>query len=285
MLEFPNSWRFSTPGELPQDAYQEFSQLTLRIARGRQNIIEHFKKFFASTSGSTCSWSSSASWAESDLHGYMRDASKNAPLFIEAFFDACQELKSVDADTPVPDFHVLNKILINSESKYRVDPPKLLTISDGDQVTLPKDIPMSLDQKAKSIILASFDEANKFLDEGRFKPAVQELLWLLETVSTVYKGVQDTESTIIQGKYFNKIIGELSRNSPGTALNNVLKWIETMHGYLSAPAGGGIRHGRDLKAGISMSSNEATLYCNLITSYIKFLLAEYDRLVVEKAED
>jgi hypothetical protein len=57
-----------------------------------------------------------------------------------------------------------------------------------------------------------------------------------------------------------------------------------MHGYLSAPAGGGVRHGRDLKTGINMSSNEATLYCNLITSYIKFLLAEYDKLAADKDE-
>jgi hypothetical protein len=209
MLEFPNAWRFSTPGELTKEAYDEFSQLAFRIARGQQDIIEHFKKHFASASGSTCSRSSSASWAESDLHGYMRDASHNAPLFIEAFFDACQELEVADDSIPVPEYHVLNKILIDSETKYRIDPPKLLTITDGNLVTLPKDIPISIDQQSKAVILASFEEANKFLAEERFKPAVQELLWLLETVSTVYKGVTDTDGNIIQGKYFNKIIGEL----------------------------------------------------------------------------
>jgi hypothetical protein len=33
-----------------------------------------------------------------------------------------------------------------------------------------------------------------------------------------------------------------------------------------------------LKAGVTMLANEARLFCNLIRSYIDFLLAEYDRL-------
>jgi hypothetical protein len=50
-----------------------------------------------------------------------------------------------------------------------------------------------------------------------------------------------------------------------------------LHGYLSAPKGGGVRHGADLKAGVAMQANEARLFCNLIRSYIDFPLAEYDR--------
>ena len=54
--------------------------------------------------------------------------------------------------------------------------------------------------------------------------------------------------------------------------------IPTLHGYLSSPAGGGIRHGANLKASIAIQPNEARLFCNLIRSYISFLMAEHERL-------
>ena len=45
-----------------------------------------------------------------------------------------------------------------------------------------------------------------------------------------------------------------------------------------SPTGGGVRHGADLKAGIPMQPNEARLFCNLIRSYISYLMAEHERL-------
>ena len=58
----------------------------------------------------------------------------------------------------------------------------------------------------------------------------------------------------------------------------MLTWVTTLHGYLSSPTGGGIRHGANLKAGIEIQPNEARLFCNLIRSYISFLMAEHERL-------
>lgn len=58
----------------------------------------------------------------------------------------------------------------------------------------------------------------------------------------------------------------------------MLSWIATLHGYLSSPTGGGVRHGRDLKKGIDLGENEATLYTNLIQSYVYFLMGEHARL-------
>jgi hypothetical protein len=46
----------------------------------------------------------------------------------------------------------------------------------------------------------------------------------------------------------------------------------------SGRTGGGIRHGTDLKAGISIQPNEARFFCNLIRSYISYLMAEHARL-------
>jgi hypothetical protein len=42
--------------------------------------------------------------------------------------------------------------------------------------------------------------------------------------------------------------------------------------------GGGIRHGADLSAGIAVQPNEARLFCNLIRSYISYLIAQHERL-------
>lgn len=50
-----------------------------------------------------------------------------------------------------------------------------------------------------------------------------------------------------------------------------------LHGYLSSLTGGGVRHGMDLKAGVASHQNEALLYCNLIRSYITYLIEEHER--------
>jgi hypothetical protein len=82
----------------------------------------------------------------------------------------------------------------------------------------------------------------------------------------------------IQGRYFNKIIGELQLNNDGTHQKQILTWMMTLHGFLSSPTGGGIRHGVDLAEGVAVQLNEARLYCNLIRSYISFLIGEHERL-------
>src|SRR5271169_206431 len=69
---------------------------------------------------------------------------------------------------------------------------------------------------------------------GRHRQAVQEILWLLETVSTAFQGL-DTGVATAQGKYFNKIAEDLRKHHKGTTLDQVLTWVTTLHGYLSSP--------------------------------------------------
>jgi hypothetical protein len=38
------------------------------------------------------------------------------------------------------------------------------------------------------------------------------------------------------------------------------------------------RHGVDLKEGLALGIDEARLYCNLIRSYLMFLIAEHERV-------
>lgn len=99
----------------------------------------------------------------------------------------------------------------------------------------------------------------------------------METVSTAFSGLSDSDGTIT-GKYFNEIAKSLRDHQRGTVLDQALGWIKAMHGYLSSPTGGGVRHGRDLNSGIPMGRNDAVLIANLTRSYIQYLMAEHERL-------
>ena len=115
------------------------------------------------------------------------------------------------------------------------------------------------------------------LSAGRGREAVQETLWLLETVATAFRGAETATGTV-EGKYFNDIVKQLRRLHPASTLDLVLRWATEVHGYLSSPTGGGVRHGLDLNAGVELSLSEARLFCNLIRSYLSFLLVEHERI-------
>ncbi|MDT4869500.1 hypothetical protein FQZ97_1045320 [compost metagenome] len=110
-----------------------------------------------------------------------------------------------------------------------------------------------------------------------YRAAVQEILWLLETVSTTFQGVEYADGSVT-GKYFSKIIGDLQRLNQGRTLGHVLHWMTNLYGYLSSPSGGGIRHGAMLNANLELNEGEARLYCDLTRSYIAYLLHEHARL-------
>ena len=279
MLKFNGAWRFHPPASVDFKVMNDFSDLIGKIAAqgDLQEVLEHFKDYFAAAAGMTSSWSSSASWAETDLNSYMNSAAKNAPLFIAAFYDACEALKANHPDFYMPDTAMMNAILLEHGVEFEIQPPNL--IERGAQavtITMP-DKPMSLDQQAQQIYQQSLQQSEQFLSEGKNRQAVQEILWLLETVSTAFQGLETSEGTV-QGKYFNKIAEDLRRHHKGKTLEQVLTWATALHGYLSSPTGGGIRHGADLKSGIAVEPNDARLFCNLIRSYISFLIVEHERL-------
>ncbi len=206
----------------------------------------------------------------------MGHAAANAPLFIEAFYDACHSLATANPPTPVPDLARINRVLFECGSGYQIEPPNLVSTNVQTQIAVPQR-PPSLDEQAQEMIQKSLKDSEQLLSEGRNRAAVQEILWLLETVSTAFQGLNIGEATV-QGKYFNKIVSNLQKHNKGTTLDQILDWIITLHGYLSSPTGGGIRHGTDLRAGIATQPDEARLFCNLIRSYITFLLSEHERI-------
>ena len=171
---------------------------------------------------------------------------------------------------------LINRVLSNHNAGYQIQPPDLVSQNAQEAIEVLKD-PLSLDQQAQEIIQKSLKQSEQLLSEGRDRQAVQEILWLLETVSTAFQGL-DTGSGTVQGKYFNKIADDLRKHHKGKILDQVLAWVTTLHGYLSSPTGGGIRHGTNLKTAIVIQPNEARLFCNLIRSYISYLMAEHARL-------
>jgi hypothetical protein len=121
------------------------------------------------------------------------------------------------------------------------------------------------------------DRSEQLLMENRGREAVQEMLWVLESLSTGFRGLS-LPSGQVNCNYFNQIVKELKKGNPNTTLNRALEWCEQLHWYLSSPTGGGVRHGIDLNAGDPVSVNEARLFCNLIRSYVSFLQSEHERI-------
>ena len=245
--------------------------------------VRAFKKVFSVACGRPNYPSSSADWAESDLLSVMRDVSQdNAPIFIKAFWDGCQSLKnrlnhSDLENLLLPDQDIINTLLQKHNIGYRIQSNELKILEDADVLIEVEDPPISFEEQNIEIIRSSLNQAEESLTQGKGKEAVQETLWLLESISTAFRGIE-TESHTVEGKYFNKIVKDLRKAYQGNTIDRVLEWISSLHGFLSSPTGGGIRHGLDLKDGIQISLNEARLYCNLIRSYISYLLAEHEKI-------
>ena len=278
MLDFEGNWRFDSPDSIESEALRVFRELIDKIcSQGkRQEVLEHFKRHFATAAGSQyCGPSSNESWASTDLDNLMSAASENAPLFIEAFYNACEDLENCSPEMEVPGVGRINRILADAGSGFQIELPKLIATRAHVPVLVPDEAP-SLDTQAKEVIEQALETSERALSEGNGRQAVQEVLWLLETFSTVFRSEKVLNGGI-HGRYFNKIIGELQQRDKGHQ-KHILLWMMNLHGYLSSPTGGGVRHGVDLNEGREFEIDEARLYCNLIRSYLAFLMAEYERL-------
>lgn len=275
-MKMEGAWRFDSPGALPRDAVIEFDTLVGKVAAqgNRWAILEHFKRYFAGACGSTANRSSSESWAESDLNSLIGQAADNAPLFIEAFYEGCEALRG-DHFT-LPEVGRVNRILADHQAGFEIRLPAIVAVGIHKPIPVPERY-QSLDEQAQDLLQQSFRESERLLSEGHPRQAVQEILWLMETVLTAFKGLSAGETTI-EAKYFNKIAIELRMKMKGQTIEQVLTWLTTLHGYLSSPTGGGVRHGVDLKSGITINADQGRLYCNLIRSYVTFLMAEHERL-------
>lgn len=277
MLEFDGRWRFESPGKLSVDVINDvYMQVICKVVSqgDRQDLLEIFKRRFAQAAGKSSMRSSSESWAETDLLSYMEDASENAALFVEALYDGLLDTTRGFQPATIPSWAYVNQIL--ALSGYAIDPPALRMGTLAMSVTVLTHVP-SLDAQANSLIQTSLSKSETFLTIGEYRAAVQEILWLLETISTAFQGAQYPDGDVT-GKYFSKIIGDLRRLNHGRTLSQVVGWMENVYGYLSSPTGGGIRHGATLNSSLALTEGEARLYCDLTRSYINYLLHEHAQL-------
>lgn len=265
-------------------AVEDFLSLIRKTAAqgDLKNFLEHFKGYFCLANGNPHFQSSSTSWSQTDLEREMYQASENAPLFLEAMFSACVAILNRSDELFAPDASIINEVCQNNKIGYYIsdnEPPELKLRDKDVIIAVPiEEKPIVLGAKGKEILQNSLKRSDELLSEGRGREAVQEALWLLETVSTAFRGL-DSESDTIEGKYFNRIVKELRQAHSGSTLDRVLEWALSVHGFLSSPTGGGVRHGLDLQAGLELSMNDARLFCNLIRSFLSFLLTEHGRLL------
>lgn len=280
-LQLPPGSRFrrgSPETALPMAVVNEFENLIGLIAAQadrRQDILEHFKSAFCSVIGVPNWHSSDESWAQTDLSRHMGQVAETPELFLGAFYDACEELRADEA-LEIPPISLMNQVLRENDVPFEFDPPRLIIRQSTAQVAHP-DPPPSLGDSATAVVTASFRRADELLSERRPREAVQEMLWILESVTTVFRGVELPTGTV-QGRYFNEIARELRASGHGKTLERVVEWCSSLHSYLSSPTGGGVRHGLDLKAGTQISDEEGRLFCNLILSHVTYLMAEHARL-------
>jgi hypothetical protein len=137
---------------------------------------------------------------------------------------------------------MINEVLEHHGVGYEIRPPRLeLRGSAPPLVTVPER-PPTLAERSVELLQESLRRSEDLLLASRGREAVQESLWLLETVATAFRGLE-TGTETVEGRYFNQIAQELRRGNPGTTLNRVLEWMTALHGFLSSPTGGGVRHG------------------------------------------
>jgi hypothetical protein len=280
-LQLPQGSRFARRQDqesIPQPARCEFLNLIGRIAAqgDRRSLLEHFKGYFCGAVGAAHYWSSDEGWAYTDLIRYMDDAANTPALFIEAFYDACEALRNSE-NYDLPDIEMINEICRDHGVPFEVRPPNLIRIGESPVRVPTPEPPQSLAENASTIIRESMRRAEELLSQNHPREAVQEMLWILESIATAFRGTTLSSGTI-QGRYFNEIARELRNAGRGTTLERVIEWCGQLHGYLSSPTGGGVRHGLDLNAGTPISQEEGRLFCNLILSYVTYLMTEHARL-------
>jgi hypothetical protein len=127
--------------------------------------------------------------------------------------------------------------LRSTDAGYKIELPDLVVLREQTSIAV-EVLPPSLSDQAQNIIQQSLQQSQEYLTAGQYRQAVQEILWLLETLSTLFQGLTIGTDTV-EGKYFNTIADELRTHQKGTTLERSLKWAKTLHGYLSSATGGG----------------------------------------------
>jgi hypothetical protein len=275
------SWRFTPPKgirRIKDNAIWEFNALIEKVSSqgDRWEVLEIFKGAFAGAIGSVHVRSSSEGWASTDLQSYMKDAAANPLVFI-ASLQTGLEIAQSELRLEVPDTIFINQLCQRMRVPVAIiDNEIRFTTKQAPPIHVPQ-APSTLREEAGQLLSESVNRSEQLLVENRGREAVQEMLWVLESLATGFRGISNKVGQV-KGKYFNQIIQDLKKTNIGTTLQRALEWCEQLHGYLSSPTGGAIRHGIDINVGIPLSTDEARFFCNLIRSYVGYLQSEHQKL-------
>lgn len=169
-LQMPPELLFPTGATtpLPNAAVQDFLLLARRIDSGinRQYVFEVFKRAFCRVSGEPYYSSSNAGWAESDLSATANKAAENAPGFIQAFVDTCEDLKN--DGSIVPDYTLVNHLLNQHHVPFRIESGELVVSSDF--VAPPEAL-----QDTESVAAKAFSEAAGLVRRGQAPSAIDRI--------------------------------------------------------------------------------------------------------------
>ena len=176
MLKFKGSWRFTPPKDgdfynqnIPTVAVDEFANMIMKLSNqgNRQEIIEHFKGYFCNAVGKTDVWSSSEGWAETDLFDYMAQASSNAPLFIEAIYDAGTEFLVNNSEFVTVDVELINQLIEKHNIGYEIIPPNLVVRKGNLTLVEVVKCPSTLTENAIELYQKSLQRSEELIAEGK----------------------------------------------------------------------------------------------------------------------
>lgn len=281
-LKFSFAWRLIPPADdnyaksaIPPSAFDAFVSFMNVTARGNnaEEIYWIFRREFSVALGLPPYRSSSLYFAEFDATEAMKRAEQNAPVFIDAFYTACADVAEKFGTDKAPPVSAINQLLQKHNIGYDIEPPELRL--RGDVALVPIQ-PKSVLARAREEFKAAIERSEELLRQKKGSEAVQQIWWLLESISTSFRGLA-INGTQITGDYFNDVMKAVKKASDGTLLSNAARWVMDLQFYLSDTTGGGIRHGRELHLE-GLQLHEAELLCNLTRSYISYLLAEYEHL-------
>jgi hypothetical protein len=224
VLKFKGSWRFMPPPDgkwnnqtIPSSALDDFYNLIAKTTTqgNRQKILEHFKGAFCTAIGIQHVWSSSESWSETDLRDYMERATNNAPLFLEAFYDACISLVEQNPDFFAPNAEIINNVCVQHNIGYEIRPPELILreivqSSSENTVSAINSTATIANPKAIANILESHELKIFLCHSSSDKPKVRELYHRLHNDG--FDPWFDEES-ILPGQLWQVEIPKAVRNS------------------------------------------------------------------------
>jgi len=132
-VKMPVELRFSMGASTPIDsaAVNDLMSAARKVRSDkidRQDILECFKEYFAAASGDQYARSSSLSWAETDVDYHAQRCLSDAPGFIAAFCDACEELGAEGVG--VPGHQYVNNVLDKYDVPFRIIENEIVTSSE-----------------------------------------------------------------------------------------------------------------------------------------------------------